>query len=65
MHIFYEQTVHRRYVKTGKSLLYCKIVVAVLALLFNDRAGDDIFTVQRTESEENKKGFLNMSCDCQ
>ena len=60
MHIlFYEQAVCKRGTITEKAYLRsmgCKMVITMLALLYNGRVRDDVSTVQRTEA---KNGFLN------
>ena len=37
--------------------------ITILALLFNGMSGDNISIFQRTEAEERKNGFLELSCD--
>ena len=40
-----------------------QMVIAILALVLNDRAGNNICTVQRTEAKESENSFLWLSCD--
>ena len=40
-----------------------KMVITMLALLFNDQEGDNFSTVQRIEAKENENGFLELSFD--
>ena len=52
-----------RYTKWKKADLVLwvgKMVIAMLALLFNSWSGDNVSTVQRTETKESK----NVSRDC-
>ena len=39
--------------------------MAMLILLFNGRARDNVTSVERTEAKENKKAFLGLSCNIQ
>ena len=38
-----------------------RMVLVMLALLFGDRTGDTVFTVQRTEKKERENGFCGVS----
>ena len=40
-----------------------KMVIAMLALLFNDRTGNNASTVQKTEAKESDNDFLGLSWD--
>ena len=63
--LFYEQTVCRRGTKMEKGSLddESKMMIAMLAVLFNTKAGDNICIVQRTEVKDGNNGFLGLSCD--
>ena len=63
MHIvFYKQAVYEKGTKIGKRLFEivdCKMVIAMLSLLFNDSKGDNISTVQKTDA---KKEMVEWDC---
>ena len=49
--------------KTYMKFVDSKMVIAILALLFNGRVKEDISTFQRTKAKENENGFLGLSYD--
>ena len=70
--MFYEQAVYGRGTKIlavyGRGTAYLrlidsKMVIAMLTLLFNSLAGNNLSTVQRTVAKEDKNGFLRPSCN--
>ena len=65
--LYYEQAVYERGTRTkmAQLMMNSKIVITMLALLFNDSAGDNISVVQGTETKESKNGFLELSFESQ
>ena len=44
-------------------MLQSKMIIAKLVLVFNDRAGDDVTSVQKTDARERDISFLELSRD--
>ena len=44
-------------------LIDSKMLIAILDLLFNDQEKANVSTVQRTNTKENKNGFLGLPSD--
>ena len=65
--LVYEQAVCGRDKKWKKALLMMlnsKMVLAMLGLLYNGEAGDNISIIQRSEAKESRNGFLEHSYYC-
>ena len=67
MHIlYYEQTVYGKGTKWQTFYLEMiddKMIMAMLTLLFNGRAGDNISNVKKQRQKMVDNGFLRLSCD--
>ena len=62
--LFNEKAVCESRKKFYLGLLDSKMVIAMPALNLNGEARDNVSTDQRTQTKEDQKGFLGLSCDC-